>query len=218
MALSSIFFDFDGVLAESVSAKTEAFRELYRPYGKEVADKVVDYHLAHGGVSRFEKFKYWEHQLLSKKTNQAQLDTLANKFSELVLQKVIDADEVPGSKDFLHKYHKSIDFWIITGTPTVEIREILKKRNLAPYFKEAFGSPENKKHWTEYLIATYHLQRNNTLFLGDATTDLEAALCSGIHFALRENDENRATFETYSGLRFRDFYELEALLQKQKLI
>ena len=53
-------FDFDGVIAESVSAKTDAFREMYLPYGEEIANQVVDYHINHGGVSRFEKFKYWE--------------------------------------------------------------------------------------------------------------------------------------------------------------
>ena len=59
MKIKNIFFDFDGVIAESVNAKTEAFREMYIEHGTEIANKVVDYHINHGGVSRFEKFKYY---------------------------------------------------------------------------------------------------------------------------------------------------------------
>ena len=54
MNIKNIFFDFDGVIAESVSAKTDAFEEMYLPYGKDIAAKVVDYHKLHGGVSRYE--------------------------------------------------------------------------------------------------------------------------------------------------------------------
>ena len=38
--IKNIFFDFDGVIAESVSAKTDAFKEMYMPYGEEIAAKV----------------------------------------------------------------------------------------------------------------------------------------------------------------------------------
>ena len=218
MGINSIFFDFDGVIAESVSAKTDAFRAMYLPYGEEVANKVVEYHLAHGGVSRFEKFRYWEEQLLGNELNKARLDILANRFSELVLEKVIEADEVPGVRDFLSKYHEKMNFWIITGTPTVEILQIVKRRNLETYFIGVHGSPENKKHWTEHLIETHGMDRATTWFLGDATTDMESADHSGIHFALRENEENQETFSSYTGIRFKDFYELESILKKQELI
>lgn len=64
--IKAIFWDFDGVIADSVNVKTDAFYELYLPYGKEVAEKVKEYHLANGGVSRFKKFEYWETELLGK--------------------------------------------------------------------------------------------------------------------------------------------------------
>ena len=34
--IESIFFDFDGVIADSVNVKTEAFAKMYESYGKEV--------------------------------------------------------------------------------------------------------------------------------------------------------------------------------------
>lgn len=207
--IKNIFFDFDGVIAESVSAKTDAFREMYAPYGEEIANQVVEYHINHGGVSRFEKFKFWEKKFFNKDISEERVDELAKQFSNLVLNKVIVSDEVPGVNAFIKKYSKELNFWIITGTPTSEIEIIVNKRGLTNYFLGIHGSPKNKRYWTEYLLKKHHLKREETFFLGDATTDLDAATFSNLHFALRENEENKEIFKNYKGNRFKDFFEFE---------
>jgi len=216
MHIKNIFFDFDGVIAESVSAKTEAFREMYLPYGEKIANDVVSYHINHGGVSRFEKFKYWEKKYFNRDTSKEQIEELAKEFSNKVLQKVIDAAEVDGAFDFIQTYHKIYKFWIITGTPTSEIEIIAKERGLTDYFIGLHGSPKNKRYWTEYLLEKYHLKREETIFLGDATTDQDAAIYSKLHFALRETEENKELFKNYNGIRFHNFRELTAILSQQK--
>ena len=67
---------------------------------------------------------------------------------------------------------------------------IAEKRGISNYFLAIHGSPNKKSYWTEYLIEKHNLNRNETIFLGDATTDLDAANFSKTHFALRENEEN----------------------------
>ncbi|QLG45245.1 HAD family hydrolase [Costertonia aggregata] len=218
MAIKNIFFDFDGVLAESVSAKTIAFKEMYLSYGKDIANKVVEYHIENGGVSRYEKFRYWEKQFFGKDLSKTELKQMADRFSELVLQKVIDSEAVSESLWFLKKYNKTLRFWVITGTPTAEIEKIAKARKIDCFFEGLHGSPENKIHWSEYLLRTYNLDRTETLFLGDATTDMDAAKFSKLHFALRRNKENRELFKDYDGLEFEDFKQLEKLLIEQKLL
>ena len=54
----NIIFDFDGVITDSVNIKKEAFAELYSKYGSRIQKKVVNHHLEHGGISRFDKIKY----------------------------------------------------------------------------------------------------------------------------------------------------------------
>lgn len=213
MKIKNIFFDFDGVIAESVSAKTEAFRELYLRYGEEVASKVVSHHIHHGGVSRFEKFKIYHREFLGKKINEGAVQEMAQQFSQLVLEKVIQANEVRGATAFIEKHSKSHQLWVITGTPTPEIKLIAKERGLNKFFIDLYGSPATKTHWTEYIINKHHLKREETIFLGDATTDYEAALFSKLKFALREHEENVDIFKAYSGMRFKDFIELEALIK-----
>ncbi len=212
MKIKNIFFDFDGVIVESVSAKTDAFKEIYLPYGNEIADKVVEYHKLHGGVSRYEKFKYFHREFLNEVINHDKVDELANQFSNIVLDKVINSDEVLGANYFMEKYYKKFKFWIITGTPTKEIELIVEKRKIARFFTGIHGSPQNKRYWTENLIKKHKLNRNEIIFLGDATTDKEAADFSNIHFVLRENDENKDYFLHYKGHRFNDFYQLEKIL------
>lgn len=209
MKIKNIFFDFDGVIAESVSAKTEAFREMYSPYGEEIANEVVDYHIKHGGISRFEKFKYWGNKFFNKDLSEDSVNELAKQFSDLVLNKVIASEEVPGVNAFIKKYSKELNFWIITGTPTSEIEIIANERGLTNYFLGIHGSPKNKRYWTEYLLKKHNLKREETLFIGDATTDLDAATFSNLHFALRENEENQEIFKNYEGNRFKDFFEFE---------
>ena len=218
MALKNIFFDFDGVLAESVSAKTEAFREMYLSYGEDIADQVVDYHIHHGGISRFEKFKYWEKTFFGKELSEDEVYKMARKFSSLVLEKVVMSEPVQDSLWFLEKYHQKLKFWVITGTPSNEIEIIASKRNIAHFFEGLHGSPENKRYWTEYLIKKHGLYRDETLFLGDATTDLDATQFSKLHFALTDNEENEGMFKDYNGPRFRNFRELEDLLIDKKML
>ena len=213
MNIKNIFFDFDGVIAESVSAKTDAFEEMYLTYGKDVASKVVDYHKLNGGVSRYEKFKHFHKEFLNEVIDQEKVDKLAIQFSNIVLNKVINSEEVLGAKYFIEKYHKKLKFWIITGTPTTEIELIAKKRKLTDFFIGLHGSPNNKRYWTENLIKIHNLKRNEIIFLGDATTDMDAANFSKTHFALRENDENKEIFKDYKGPRFKDFYQLEKILK-----
>ena len=209
MKIKNIFFDFDGVIAESVSAKTDAFKEMYLPYGEYISSQVVNYHINNGGVSRYDKFRYWEKTFFGKNISENTVMEMAQEFSDLVLNKVIDSDEVPGAYAFIKKYSKTLNFWIITGTPTSEIEIIAKERGLTDLFIGIHGSPKNKRYWTEYLLEKHNLKREETLFLGDATTDQDAAEYSNLHFALRENEENRDIFKNYEGNRFNDFFDLE---------
>ncbi len=212
MNIQNIFFDFDGVIAESVSAKTDAFKKMYLSYGKDIANKVVAYHKLHGGISRYEKFRYFHKEFLNEVIDEEKVNELAIQFSNIVLEKVINSEEVIGANYFIEKYHTKFKFWIITGTPNSEIKIIVEKRKIENYFLGVHGSPNNKRYWIEFLIEKHKLNRDEIIFLGDATTDMDAANYSKTHFALRENEENKELFKDYKGLRFNDFYQLEKIL------
>ena len=139
--IKAVIFDYDGVIAESVNVKTDAFAELYKPYGTDIVQKVIKHHEANGGVSRFEKFKIYHKNYLKEDITQLEIDVLASKFSNFVLQKVIDSPYVTGVYDFISSNYKNYDFHISTGTPSDEIETILKQKSLRKFFNEVYGSP-----------------------------------------------------------------------------
>ncbi|MXV17417.1 HAD family hydrolase [Hufsiella ginkgonis] len=216
--IKNIFFDFDGVLAESVNVKTEAFRNLYRHAGDDIADKVVEYHLANGGVSRYDKIRYYHKEFLKLDISDDEVNEWAGRFSDLALDGVVNAPQVAGAVDFLSAYHKKYRCWIITGTPTGEIRPILRQRNWNGYFEDAYGSPEKKYHWTEYIINKENLKRSETVFVGDAKADQEAAERSGLVFILRRTEENAHLFADYNGFEINDMLDLPRVLTEIELV
>ena len=82
--LKGIIFDFDGVIAESVQVKTDAFAALYASYGADNVSKVVEHHEANGGMSRFEKIRLYHESFLNRTVTKEEITNLASQFSELV--------------------------------------------------------------------------------------------------------------------------------------
>lgn len=196
MRIKNIFFDFDGVIKDSTRVKSDAFYALYEPFGKEIAQKVVEHHQLHGGVSRFEKFKLYHQEHLGISLNEVEIQVWANKFSELVLQEVISSKYIDGAPGIFNvlKQH-DVNCFIITGTPQNEIEYILNELGISDYFQAIGGSPIKKKEWCDSFLKDFKLSAKETIFIGDATTDYEAAQYAQTDFLLIENEENTAHFK-----------------------
>ncbi len=209
MSIRTIFFDFDGVLAESIHIKTDAFQKMYLKYGVDFSLRVKEHHVKNGGISRFEKFKIYNGEWLGQEINELKIEELANEFSSLVIDGVIHSDEVKGTHNFLNdissaKYKK----YIITGTPTQEIKRILKGRNMEHYFEASYGSPEKKEYWVNKIIKEENLDSNSCIFIGDAIADYDAAVINNVEFILRETEDGKELFKDFKGHRIQDLSTL----------
>jgi len=209
--IKSIFFDFDGVLAESVNVKTEAFRKMYLHHGEEFAQRVVDYHLANGGVSRFEKVRVFNGEWLGEELTDARIEDQAELFSSLAIEGVVNSAEVAGATSFLENSDRYTKF-IITGTPTVEIKTILERRGMQHFFKGVYGSPEKKDYWVKHIMSTENIKPETSVFVGDAMADYQAAIANDVLFILRETIEAEDLFRDYTGYRIKDIRELPQVL------
>jgi phosphoglycolate phosphatase-like HAD superfamily hydrolase len=179
----AVFFDWDGVITDSVNVKTKAFAELYREYGADIEQKVVEYHLQHGGLSRFEKIKYFHRAYLNKNISEVELNELAAKFSGLVFNAVVNAEFIPGAVETItREFGKGTLLFVVSGTPTDEIRKIAEMRNLSRYFSEVVGSPTSKADIISRLMDEYSLESTECLMIGDALEDYRAARDNKIDF------------------------------------
>jgi len=180
--IEAIFWDFDGVIADSVDVKTRAFEEMFAPLGQPILDQVIEHHRQHGGISRVEKIDYSYRHFIGQPLSPGELEEKCQVYGGIVKQQVIDAALIPGAEDTLARLHEQIPMFVISGTPEDELLEISNRRNLSHYFRRVLGSPVHKAEHVENLLHEFDLNRTHCVFIGDALTDLEAAEKTGTHF------------------------------------
>jgi len=189
--LQAVFFDFDGVLVDSVPIKTEAFYALFEPYGSDIAEKAKDYHLQNGGVSRYEKFKYYYREFLGKEITPSEMQDLSDRFSQIVLEKVITEAEIPGATALLNYLQNKSTRFVVSGTPDAELAQIVNGRDWRGYFDEIYGSPRGKIEILTELFEAHGFDASRCIFSGDALSDYEAASAHGVHFfGIIRDEEN----------------------------
>ena len=207
--IKGLIFDFDGVIAESIHIKSEAFKNLYITYGDDIAERVLEHHENNGGMSRFEKIKYYHEVFLYEKISEQKIIDLSNKFSSYVVQKVIESSYIPGVLDYIKKSYNKYKLFISTGTPTEEIKEILIGKKIYNYFTDIFGSPSKKIEHINQIILNYSLKSNELIFYGDSFTDYDAARDQKITFVLIKNKYNRNILDKHNGEAINDFIGLK---------
>lgn len=208
-----IVFDLDGVLLESADIKTEAFRLLFEEY-PDYLNQIIKYHKENGGLSRFKKFEFIYKNILKMPYNDEIKTKLGQRFEELVLEKVMNCPFVDGAKEFLEKYHKKIPLYVISGTSDLELKGILKKRDMNKYFVDIFGSSKEKSYWLNFIINKEKIQSKNILFIGDSLSDYRAAVESDVNFIGRINGMDGDIFpKKHSLAAIKNLRELPQILK-----
>jgi beta-phosphoglucomutase len=190
--ISTILLDFDGVILESVSVKTEVFRTLFSFVPNHV-DEIVQFHEDNGGMSRFDKFRHIYTTILHEDLSKDQFEKLSRRFSVLVEDAVAQAPFVDGALDFLDTMSQRYQLYIVSATPQDELKRIVDQKGISPYFSGVFGSPTKKIDHILKIVTDKNLSPKEVLFVGDAVNDWDAAQKSGIGFIgrIKPGDPNR---------------------------
>ena len=202
-----VFWDFDGVVKDSIDVKTDAFVNLFRPFGKDIEERVREHHLSHGGMSRFEKFPLYLHWA-GQESTPARVDDLCDQFRHSAFDGVIRSPWVPGVQQYLRSNSARQIFVVVSATPQDELEQILHALDLTSCFASVYGAPVKKKYAIRESLAQYGLPPKRCLMIGDAYADLEAAEANGVPFLLRRHRTNADVFGTYSGPHIKDFTAL----------
>ena len=185
-----IVFDFDGVIVESNSIKTEAFEHLFSRF-PEHYNAMMAFHYENISATRFVKFDYLLKRL-QKTTDTSLRSELGNQFSAFVEEAIKNVALVDGALRLLDWLADRCTIYLASVTPDEELKRILRHRNLINRFKAVFGCPP----WTK-VQAIQHIQKNEEvstdeiMLIGDSAGDQRAAAETGIRFLARD-----------SGLRF----------------
>jgi HAD superfamily hydrolase (TIGR01549 family) len=181
-AWQAFFFDFDGVLADSVEVKTKAFARLFEPFGPEVMARVVDHHRRYSGVTRVDKFRHYYREFLQQPLSEEDLAELCRRFARLVVDEVVAAPEIPGAEAFLRVAVGQLPLFVVSAAPEAELQEIVRSRKWSGYFREVRGAPRSKQENLASLLREYALSPERCLFFGDAEADYRAAQACGVAF------------------------------------
>lgn len=185
----TIFWDFDGVIKDSLQVKSLAFEKLFQPYGQEIARLVKTHHESNCGMSRYKKiplYLSWAGEAVSEKL----VEHLCEVFSESVKQAVIDSPWVPGVQEYLMNHCKEKYFILLTATPQHEIDEILRALEIKECFQDVFGAPIEKSEAIRSILEMKNISGGEALMIGDSEADLFAAKANSVHFLLRKTEQN----------------------------
>jgi phosphoglycolate phosphatase-like HAD superfamily hydrolase len=217
--IQAFFFDFDGVLADSVEVKTKAFAKLFAPFGAEIEAKVIDHHCNKGGMTRADKFRHYYKEFLCEPLSDEILDGLCRKFSHLVTDEVVKSSEIPGAEKFLQEMHNRVPCFVISATPEDEIKGIVKRRKLQEYFERVLGAPATKIENLKSVLIRYDLEPSKSLFFGDAESDYRAAEACGVRFLAILPGPEAPLLNVIPDVEWaRDFMEVEKIIPRKTIV
>ncbi|MEX0732982.1 MAG: HAD family hydrolase [Aquisalimonadaceae bacterium] len=181
-AYASYVFDCDGVLLDSNAVKTDAFRQAALAYGEAEAEALVDYHKAHGGISRQDKFRHFFLDILAQaELPEPAYQRLLAVYAEQVWTGLESCRIAPGALEVLQALPTDSRRYVVSGGAEDEVRRVLEQKGLAKYFHGIYGNPANK-HDLVARIQSEHGWAEPALFIGDARYDHVVAAAYGMDF------------------------------------
>ena len=199
-----IFWDFDGVIKESVSVKTNAYVGIFRQFGPGVAERVRRHHEANGGMSRFEKIPLYL-EWAGQSANPDEIAKYCDVFASAVRQAVVDSSWVCGAREDLDANHRRQHFVLISATPQQEMEQILKELRIKPWFREIHGAPTRKEDAIAGALGRWNCVAADALVVGDSRSDYSAANKCGVEFLLRRTALNIELQREFTGAQCEDF-------------
>jgi len=181
--IKHILWDFDGVIFDSMKIKSEGFQGLFVGYDDDFLSQIEAYHYAHGGVSRFDKIRYFYEVLLKQPISDEKVIRLADDFAKIIEKKLFNKTNlISDSVLFIQEHYQEYTFHIVSGAEHDELNHLCEVFELQSYFISINGSPTKKDVLVKNVLDSYAYKKEETILIGDAMTDYNAALKNGIEF------------------------------------
>ena len=188
--IKNIIWDFDGVIVESNHIREKGFREVLSRFPDNEVGKLLDFHNQNGGLSRYVKFRHFFEEIRKEVVSDDQVQEYAQHFSTIMLDLMTNPQIlIPETNRFITNNHLKYNFHIASGSDQNELRYLCQELNIAPYFKTIEGSPTPKNDIVGSLLGKWEYRKKETLLIGDAINDFNAAHLNGICFLAYNSSE-----------------------------
>jgi len=210
MKLRAIFFDFDGVIMDSMHLKLDGYCLAMQPYGfaREDVNRLMRRYM---GQSRRRIIRFMHAELAGSEISDDEFERALQVFNEHDDASRDAMTPIPGSYEFLDRAHRDHFTAVVTGTPEDFILKTTAHHNLDRYFDIVRGSPDTKRDIIAKLLADNALVPDECIFIGDGKTDQEAADHHAMRFVGLDNGD--ASFDPQTAWKVvRDLNELRPTL------
>jgi phosphoglycolate phosphatase-like HAD superfamily hydrolase len=183
--IKTILWDFDGVIVDSMQIKGNGFIELFKQknYDNLYLQKLEKYHYKNGGVSRFDKIKYFYTNIIKQEIKDDEIIALANKFAQIIKENIFNKQNlINNSVNFIKQNYKKYNFHIVSGSEHKELNEICEYFKLSQYFISINGSPITKDILVQNVINKCNYNKKETILIGDALGDYNVCKHNNIIF------------------------------------
>ena len=180
---AAVFLDVDGVLIDSVDVKGNVFVEVFADIPNS-AEQVLAFHRAHGGLTREIKIRRILELLGDESPSKPEVSDRVSHFAALVVERVIQAPEIPGSHTFVQEWSNRCPLYAVSATPDMELQRIMVARGLMPFFQRVMGWPPEKSELISQEIASGRFEASQCILVGDSDEDYQAAKRASIRFIL----------------------------------
>ena len=181
--IKTILWDFDGVIIDSMKIKGNGFIELFNGYNKKNLKLIEEYHYKNGGISRFDKIKYFYNNILKENISEKMIIKLADKFAVIIEKKLYDKNNlIQDTIDFIKNNQKKYNFHIVSGAEHIELNKLCINFELTEYFISIDGSPIKKDILIKNIMKKFEYLTEETILIGDSINDYNAAKKNDVVF------------------------------------
>jgi len=192
----TLVFDCDGVILDSNKVRADAFYNAALPYGKQHAEALREYHILHGGVSRYVKFEVLLRDMVGVPVTDGAMKTLLHNFTTEATIGLLNCALAPGLEALRHATPQA-NWLLASGADEKELRAVFAERGIADWFDGGiFGSPSNKDEILRREKDTGNL-RQPAIFFGDSRYDHQAATRAGLNFVFVSRWTDMEGWEAY---------------------
>lgn len=182
-AASAVFWDFDGVLLDSMRIKEEGFAYAVREYPSEAIQQLTQWHRQNGGKSRYEKFRYFFTEILGQPVCEKKVSDFCNDFSKYCSSKLRDRSKLIEPTNRLCAEHSEmIKMHVVSAADEIELKKICDYLDVTKYFRSIHGSPASKVELIRIVLDLNGYAAENVWMVGDAINDYEAAKANNVRF------------------------------------
>ena len=187
-----ILWDFDGVIMDSMPVRDKGFELVLGNYPSNEVAKLMIFHRANGGLSRYVKFRHFFEVIRGEEVSEQKIQELSARFSELMRRELVNpALLISDSISFISNFSRDYLMHVVSGSDQDELRFLCERLSLSHHFRSIHGSPTPKVRLVNDILNEMRYLREEVVLIGDSHNDYQAAKENGIRFFAYNNPQLR---------------------------